>query len=366
MNRKQLNFVIVMLAALAFGACRQDTADNITITHFLELSAVNDPDNPAMQNYAEYDSVAFSDGSYAVHLTGRAPMNQLTEFFDSHGRTIATISRASECYAQALAYNYDDKGRIRHIICFNSEMFDGLDSCQYQRDRNGYLGFRQMLENLDYSNPDTANYTQTNIEYDKQGNAVRMYTPLRKNSIDAPKGYRLIIELRECSSFWASDIRGGTFNLHVTREPINRNASNYQTDRFLWYMPTVTFVYRNGEIHEATIFEENRKPRKFLPKTTNGINVYTIHQDNGDCLQTAFKGGKLTYEQKVSKYGTILSRNSYTYNANGTKAIVTHEKIDYATRQLHRQYTTTECVEKNELSAEERYIMGWSSSLQEY
>lgn len=52
--------------------------------------------------FIEYDSVRFSDGSYAVHRLQYAPQNSLTEFFDNKGRTIATIARASECMHKLL------------------------------------------------------------------------------------------------------------------------------------------------------------------------------------------------------------------------------------------------------------------------
>ena len=63
------------------------------------------------------------------------------------------------------------------LISSKSEIFEGLDSdsASYGRNKDGYLGFRQMIADMVYEHPDTAKYQQTNIEYDKDGDAVKAY-----------------------------------------------------------------------------------------------------------------------------------------------------------------------------------------------
>ena len=167
---------VLGVALLLIASCNRE---DISITYFKQLQSTSDKTNKEDSlmmpcGFIEYDSVRFSDGSYAVHRLQYAPQNSLTEFFDNKGRTIATIARASECYAQTLVYDYDDEGRLVHLVRYKDEIFEGLDSdsTSYGRNKEGYLGFRQMIANMDYEHPDTAKYQQTNIEYDKDGDAV--------------------------------------------------------------------------------------------------------------------------------------------------------------------------------------------------
>lgn len=170
---------VLGVALLLIASCNRE---DISITYFKQLQSTSDNTNKEDSlmmpcGFIEYDSVRFSDGSYAVHRLQYAPQNSLTEFFDNKGRTIATIARASECYAQTLVYDYDDEGRLSHLLQYKSEIFEGLDSdsASYGRNKEGYLGFRQMIADMDYEHPDTAKYQQTNIEYDKDGDAVKAY-----------------------------------------------------------------------------------------------------------------------------------------------------------------------------------------------
>ena len=67
--------------------------------------------------------------------------------------------------------------RLSRLLQYKSEIFEGLDSdsTSYGRNKEGYLGFRQMIADMVYEHPDTAKYQQTNIEYDKDGDAVKAY-----------------------------------------------------------------------------------------------------------------------------------------------------------------------------------------------
>lgn len=50
-----------------------------------------------------------------------------------------------------------------------------------------------MIADMVYEHPDTAKYQQTNIEYDKDGDAVKAYMVYGSDSIVAPSGYKLTI-----------------------------------------------------------------------------------------------------------------------------------------------------------------------------
>ena len=103
--------------------------------------------------------------------------------------------------------------------------FDGLepDTTYLERGINRYLAFRRMIDNLDYEHPDTANYFQTNIEHDKDGNAIKTHIVNSNKSIVAPKGYKLSVSVKPCKSFLESDINGGFYIFHVTMKPKDKH-----------------------------------------------------------------------------------------------------------------------------------------------
>lgn len=80
-----------------------------------------------------------------------------------------------------------------------------------------------MIDNLDYEHPDTANYFQTNIEHDKDGNAIKTHIVNSNKSIVAPKGYKLSVSVKPCKSFLESDINGGFYIFHVTMKPNDKH-----------------------------------------------------------------------------------------------------------------------------------------------
>ena len=97
------------------------------------------------------------------------------------------------------------------------------DTTYLERGINRYLAFRRMIDNLDYEHPDTANYYQTNIEHDKDGNAIKTHIVNSNKSIVAPKGYKLSVSVKPCKSFWESDINGGFYIFHVTMKPKDKH-----------------------------------------------------------------------------------------------------------------------------------------------
>lgn len=340
----------------------------ISITYFKQLQSVDGKDIKEdslilPSGCIEYDTVRFSDGSYAVHRLKNGPQNRLAEFFDQKGRTIATIARASECFAQTLVYGYDEKGRLIHLIEYKGEIFDGLDpdSASFERTQEGYLGFRQMIANIDYQHPDTAQYLQTNIEYDEEGNAVKAYRVYGKDSIVAPSGYKLTVAVKPCLSFWQSDLHGGFYIFHVTMEPKRKDLPKYKVCRFADYMPSMESEYRNGYIvktvwHHDSYTDAKDKDLTFIPIRNGEMNVYSITWDDGSIHQRAYKKGLLAYEQVISKYGTVLKKKSYSFVA-GNKAKVVDEVIDYKTKTLQLQDVSVIDVPNMEKYHEDMHVV---------
>ena len=78
-------FFILGLVLLLVTSCNKE---DISIAYFKQLQSISDNTNKEDSlmmpcGFIEYDSVRFSDGSYAVHRLQYAPQNSLTEFFDN-------------------------------------------------------------------------------------------------------------------------------------------------------------------------------------------------------------------------------------------------------------------------------------------
>lgn len=355
---------VLGVALLLIASCNRE---DISITYFKQLQSTSDNTNKEDSlmmpwGFIEYDSVRFSDGSYAVHRLQYAPQNSLTEFFDNKGRTIATVARASECYAQTLAYDYDDEGRLSHLLEYKSEIFEGLDSdsASYERTREGYLGFRQMIADMDYEHPDTAKYQQTNIEYDKNGDAVKAYIVYGKDSIVVPNGYKLTISVKPCLSFWQSDLNGGFYIFHVKMEPKRKDLPNYKVCRYVDFMPSMESYYRDGCIvktvwHHDPYIQSDDKDLIFAPVRIGNLNVYSVTWEDGSKHQRAYKNGMLAYKQEISKYGTVLKKETYSFSSNN-KVKVTYETIDYKTKTLKPLSTSVIDVPNMEMYHEDMNV----------
>lgn len=362
--RSRYTLSILCLVLLLVASCNKE---DIKITYFKLLQSM--PDNTNKEDslikccgLIEYDSVRFSDGSYAIHRLQYAPQNSLTEFFDNKGRTIATVARASECYAQTLVYNYDDEGRLAHLLQYKSEIFESIDtdSANYERDKEGYLGFRQMIADMDYEHPDTAKYQQTNIEYDKDGDAVKAYMVYGNDSIVAPNGYKLTIAVKPCLSFWQSDLNGGFYVFHTKLEPKRKDLPNYKVCRYADFIQSMVSDYRDGRIvktvwHHDPCIEPDDKDLVFIPARTGDLNVYSVTWEDGSKHQRAYKNGLLTYKLKISKYGTVLKKETYSFLPNN-KVKVTYETIDYKTKTLKTLSTSVMDVLNMEMYHEDMNI----------
>lgn len=197
---------------------------------------------------------------------------------------------------------------------------------------------------MDYEHPDTAKYQQTNIEYDKDGDAVKAYIVYGSDSIVAPSGYKLTIAVKPCQSFWQSDLHGGFYIFHVTIEPKRKDLQNYKVCRFADYLPSMESEYRNGRIvktvwHHDPGIESDDKDFVFIPIITDDLNVYSVTWEDGSKHQRVYKDGLLAYKQEISKYGTVLRKETYSFPSNN-KAKVIYETIDYKTKALKTQSTS--------------------------
>ena len=364
--RFRYTFYILGLVLLLVASCNKE---DISITYFKQLQSTSDNANKEDSlmmpcGFIEYDSVRFSDSSYAVHRLQYAPQNSLTEFYDNKGRTIATVARASECYAQTLVYNYDDEGRLIHLVRYKDEIFEGLDSdsVNYGRNKDGYLGFRQMIADMDYEHPDTAKYQQTSIEYgkEKEGDVIKAYVIYGNDSIVAPSGYKLTVAVKPCLNFWQSDLDGGFYIFHVTMEPKRKDLLNYKVCRFADYLPSMESEYRNRRIvktvwHHDPCIEPDDKDLTFIPVRIGDLNVYSVIWKDGSKHQRVYKNGMLAYKQEISKYGTVLKKETYTFPSDN-KVKVTYETIDYKNKTLKTLSTSVMDVPNMEMYHEDMNV----------
>ena len=197
---------------------------------------------------------------------------------------------------------------------------------------------RQIIADMVYEHPDTAKYQQTNIEYDKDGDTVKAYMVYGSDSIVAPSGYKLTIAVKPCLSFWQSDLYGGFYIFHVTMEPKRKDLQNYKICRFADYLPSMESEYRNGRIvktvwHHDPCIESDDKDLVFIPIITDDLNVYSVTWEDGSKHQRVYKDGLLAYKQEISKYGTVLKKETYSFLSD-KKVKVTFETIDYKTKAL--------------------------------
>ena len=124
-------------------------------------------------------------------------------------------------------------------------------------------------------------------------------------------------------------------------EPKNKNQSAYKVCRFADFMPSVESDYRNGYIvktiwHRHPSMCPDDADRVFIPVRVGELNVYSSTGDDGSKHQRAYRNGLLAYTQTVSKYGTLLEKETYTFLPNN-KAKVAVESIDYPTKTLKTQ-----------------------------
>lgn len=94
-------------------------------------------------------------------------------------------------------------------------------------------------------------------------------------------------------------------------------------------MPSMESDYRNGYIvktvwHHDHCIESDEKDLIFAPVRIGNLNVYSVTWEDGSKHQRAYKNGMLAYKQEISKYGTVLIKETYSFSSNN-KVKVTEE-----------------------------------------
>lgn len=330
--------------------------DSIEIVDFVHYDIHTSLDEVTKLGYIDYDSVRFSDGSYATYKLQGAPQNSLTEFIDNRGRRIATVSNASECYGQVIIYKYDKEDKLTNLVYFtDSDRLDLYDDKKYKEwwydntdSTSYYKVFRNRIETIDYEHPDTSFYRQINIAYDKDGMAVKATDVNSGNVIEAPQGYLLDISVEPCVRFWGSDLDGGHFIFKVCVKPKEPIPVEYTMFRYADFVPTLEENYKNKTLARTVLYPnptycEHYKETRIMTHE-NGRNVYTISYDGkSDIIKREWSKGRLLIERRISMYGTTLEKVSYSYSLPSSQVKVIKEVIDYESMTLKKKaeaYTT--------------------------
>ena len=143
-------------------------------------------------------------------------------------------------------------------------------------------------------------------------------------------------------------------------EPKRKDLQNYKVCRFADYLPSMESEYRNGRIvktvwHHDPCIEPDDKDLVFIPVRTGGLNVYSVTWEDGSKIQRAYKDGLLAYKQEISRYGTVLRKETYSFPSN-SKVKVTYETIDYKTKTLKTQSTSVMDVPDIEMYREDMNV----------
>ena len=200
-----------------------------------------------------------------------------------------------------------------------------------------------------------------------EGKAYMVYG---SDSIVAPSGYKLTIAVKPCLSFWQSDLHGGFYIFHVTMEPKRKDLQNYKVCRFADYLPSMESEYRNGRIvktvwHHDPCIESDDKDLVFIPIITDDLNVYSVTWEDGSKHQRVYKDGLLAYKQEISKYGTALKKETYSFLSD-KKVKVTFETIDYKTKALKTISTSVMNVPNMEKFREDMNVISGNYRWENY
>lgn len=250
MKKTQYFRMLPMLLMLVI-ACGQ--RKHIEITGFEHCSAFDNPEILEEQGWIDYDSVTFSDGSYAVRQLKSAPQNSLIRYVDRDGRLLASVSAASERYAQRLIYGYDVNGRLKYLLRFE----DMLEPDFHDETTNSaYLHFRLAIDSVDFQHPDLKRHTLSEIIYGSDGIAREMTELPSGKSIKAPDGYKLDVNVIPCEGFWESDLSGGRFLLKADMVPITNAMGDYTIKRFEDFSLIAEERYKDGVLQANLKFKE--------------------------------------------------------------------------------------------------------------
>ncbi|MBQ8606857.1 MAG: hypothetical protein IJ417_01510, partial [Bacteroidaceae bacterium] len=295
----------------------------------------------------EYDSIIFSDGSWAIYKCKSAPMNSLLEIFDKEGRLLATESQTSECYPQYVVYNYDPKDRLTNLIV--SVVADFPDII---RAENKILAFRQQITDIDYSNPDTARYEQINIKYNAEGDVTKVYKMWQNEEIVALQGYVLRISMEPCASFWESDLDGGEYIFKVVMHPKNTELTDFYVSYYADFYPTFQQKFEDDVWVKSILYPNpsyvEHVAKEMMEFEEDGDkHIYTWSSENEEKQYRTIWKKQLPYmEQVVSPYQTVLKQIEYNYDKSLTDVEVVHKEYNYQKKNLEIRDTESLSVKE--------------------
>lgn len=360
MRCRHCYWALFAVVFVLLSACQGDKP--IEITGFAHYDFWNDPDIRKHKGCVDYDSVMFSDGSYAVKRLGYAPLNRLTRYVDKNGRLMATVSGASEAFDQRLVYGYDGNGRLTCLLRFD----DKLDPDFHDESTDSvYLHFRLAIDSIDFDRPDTTRHTLSRIIYGGDGHVREVHEIPSGKVIQAPDGYKLDVNVVPCVGFWSDDLDGGTCLFKVNVMPVYNNVGTYFIKRFVDFIPITEEYYRNNECdsivcHPCPRYPDDVRMTK-KRKVGNGVNVYvTMFEGCSDTLISVWKDGLLREEKLKSKYGTVLNVMNYSYPITGK---VKCEEIQYDYKMKELKSVSTEILEFSDLPSEKEEMNPLANSL---
>ena len=73
----------------------------------------------------------------------------------------------------------------------------------------------------------------------------------------------------------------------------------------------------------------------------------------------------MAYKQEISKYGTVLKKETYTFPSNN-KVKVTYETIDYKTKNLKTQSVSLEDVDNMDVYHEDMNVISGNYRWENY
>lgn len=345
-------FIVVSLLLLT-AACSQGTKLEITNKEHTDIH--EDSNCQEKTGFIDYDSVTYSDGSYAVSVLNYAPQNWLVRYVSKDGKLLATISSASETCPQRLVYGYDDEGRLKYLLQFDVKR--GPDTLDERRD-SAYLHFRLAIDSIDFSEPDTSRHKVAEIMYGNEGYAYEIADRASGKKITAPTGYKLNVSVDPCAAFWSSDLDGGFYYLKVDVVPVNKDNGNYTKKRFVDFVPMMEEYYQGGQrvkivCYPNPSYDDDVKTTISF-KQENGANIYSRLKGNStDTLISTWKGGRLQNEIIRSKWGTVLNVKRYYYLPFGK---VKREERQYDFKEKKMKPTVEKTIKITDLPSEENYI----------
>lgn len=342
-------FSMIMLTA----ACSHGTKIEITNKEHTDIH--EDSNCQEKTGFIDYDSVTYSDGSYAVSVLNYAPQNWLVRYVSKDGKLLATISSASETCPQRLVYGYDDEGRLKYLLQFDVKR--GPDTLRERCD-SAYLHFRLAIDSIDFSEPDTSRHKVAEIMYGNEGYAYEIADRASGKKITAPTGYKLNVSVDPCAAFWSSDLDGGFYYLKVDVVPLKKGKGNYFIKRFVDFIPTIEEYYHDGQRVKIVCYPnpsyDNDVKTTISFKHENGANIYSRLKGNStDTLISTWKGGRLENEVIRSKWGTVLNVKRYYYLPFG-KVKREERQFDFKAKKMKPAVEKT--IKIADLPSEEDYM----------